>query len=315
MKILNYESIDPALWQGRIDTLPGERFFQSINCIDLLSSTFEHTDAKQAILGFCSDEGIRRNLGRLGARLGPNALRKQLAGLAYHQPENILDIGNILCTDEQLETAQQQFAKLISHCHEYSLKTIGLGGGHEIAWGHFQGLAPYYPKLGIINIDAHFDIRIPQPTLQSTSGTPFAQIKQYCENANRPFNYCCLGIQPFANTKSLFERAHEWNISYLTAEQLTVAPLSSHIELVNHFLFKNDAIYLSICLDAFAECYAPGVSAPQPLGLNPCFIMPLLKTITQSGKVVGIDIAELSPLLDEGDKTSRLAARLLAELL
>jgi formiminoglutamase len=40
-----------------------------------------------------------------------------------------------------------------------------------------------------------------------------------------------------------------------------------------------------------------------------------LKNIIQSGKVVEIDIAELSPLLEEHDKTSRFAARLLAELL
>lgn len=61
--------------------------------------------------------------------------------------------------------------------------------------------------------------------------------------------------------------------------------------------------------------------APVLLGQGPTYYLypwqtiSLLKIITQSGKVKGLDIAKLSPALDENDKTSRLAARLLAELL
>lgn len=315
MKTPIYQAPDMTLWQGRSDTLPNERFFQCIKGIDCRSVQPNADLAHHAFLGFCSDEGIRRNQGRLGARMGPNALRKQLAQLAYHGDKRFLDLGNIVCPDEKLELAQQQFAKLIAQCHQQNLITIALGGGHEIAWAHFQGLAPHYRHLGIINFDAHFDIRLTTKKSYGTSGTPFAQIKQYCDENQRPFHYACFGIQPAANARSLFNRAKDWNVIYLTAEQIVHDPFESQVQLINEFMMTHDAIYLSICLDVFAECYAPGVSAPQSLGIHPWQTIPLLKIIAQSGKVKGLDIAELSPGLDENDKTSRLAARLLAELL
>ena len=66
-----------------------------------------------------------------------------------------------------------------------------------------------------------------------------------------------------------------------------------------------------------AECFAPGWNhcAPQTMGLTPWQILPLLKYIIQTGKVVSLDIAELSPPLNQNQKTARLAALIIAELL
>ncbi len=311
--ILCYEPTDVTLWQGRKDTLPHERFFQHVQCVDIRSHSFDNKK-KTILLGFNSDEGIRRNEGRIGAKIGPIAIRQQLAKLACHTKQEFLDIGNIFCQDTSLEVAQQQFAKVLSHCHQHGLKSIAFGGGHEIAWAHFKGLTSHYPKLGIINFDAHFDLR---PSLDdySTSGTPFWQIKQYCSQNNLSFDYCCLGIQPLANSHSLFERAHEWGASYLTAEQINQDNFTQQIAFLDEFMLKHDYLYLTICMDVFAESFAPGVSAPQALGLSPWQALPLLKYIVQTGKVVSIDIVELSPPLDQEQKTSRLAAVIIAELL
>ena len=311
--ILYYEATQQALWHGRKDSLPDERFFQHVQCLDIRTESFDGMK-KPVILGYCCDEGIRRNEGRVGAKEGPDTLRSQLAKLACHSNLSFLDIGNIIC-EGNLETSQQQFANLISHCHQHGLKTIAFGGGHEIAWGHFSGLMPHYPKIGIINFDAHFDIRPLNAENQGTSGTPFWQIKQHCQKYILPFNYCCLGIQPIANTLSLFERAHDWHINYLTAEQITSENFAWQTAFLDEFMLHHDHLYLSICLDVFADAFAPGVSAPQPTGLSPWHVLPLLKYIVQTGKVVSMDIAELSPRLDQEQKTSRLAAAIIAELL
>jgi len=311
--IFNYEAPDKSLWQGRQDSLPQERFFQQVTCVDVQADALP-TPPQQIILGFCSDEGIRRNLGRPGAKSGPDAIRAQLAKLACHSKQSLTDIGNIVCANEQLEHAQQQFSTLISACHQQGHKTIALGGGHEIAWAHYRGLSPHYPKMGIINFDAHFDLR-PAVNNQSTSGTPFWQIRNYCQQHELPFNYCCVGIQSVANTKSLFDSADAWNVTYLSAEQLLISSLAWQIAFIDDFMMRHDHLYLSICMDVFAECFAPGVSAPQAMGLSPGQVLPLLKYIMQTGKVVSLDIAELSPPLDQDQKTARLAANLLGNLL
>ncbi|KTC65649.1 formimidoylglutamase (plasmid) [Legionella adelaidensis] len=314
MDFTYYSPPNPTLWQGRADSLPDERFFQKVQCLDLRNNKLEASEEKKTIIiGFASDVGIKRNLGRVGAEQGPNSIKENLAKLAAHTQTNFIDLGNILCPNDDLEEAQVQLAEIINHCHQLGHKTIALGGGHEIAYGHFLGLIKKYPQLGIINIDAHFDLRPVKKN--STSGTPFWQMQQYCSENNLSFDYCCLGIQPAANTKSLFTTADKYNVRYLTAEQMQKDTLTSQLEFLTDFMRTKDAIYLTICLDAFSECFAPGVSAPQALGLDPWQVYNLLKYIQQTGKVVSLDIAELSPPLDEHGKTARLAAVMLSNLL
>lgn len=313
LTIENYEPSDLSLWHGRPDSLPGERFFQQV-LVEDVRITSSPTYQQTVIAGFCCDKGIERNLGHVGAKKAPHALREQLAKLACHTTRPFIDAGNIVCEDD-LAFAQEQLAILIDFYHQRQCKTIIFGGGHEMAWGHFLGLTRIHPKLGIINFDAHFDLRpLPKDNV-GTSGTPFAQIQHYCMENKRPFHYCCLGIQPEANTRSLFQRANLFNVDYLTAEEINQSSQMSQMDFIDQFIQKNDEIYLSICLDVFAECFAPGVSAPQALGLSPWQVLPLLKYIMQTGKVVSVDIAELSPPLDETNKTARLAAMLVAALL
>ena len=88
----------------------------------------------------------------------------------------------------------------------------------------------------------------------------------------------------------------------LSAEEIYEQNLAWQIAFLDKFMLNLDHIYLTLCLDVLAECFAPGVSAPQPMGLTPWQILPLLKYIIQSGKVVSIDIAELSPPLDQDTK-------------
>jgi formiminoglutamase len=310
----NYQPANPALWQGRKDTINAERFYQKIifpqQQMDLITK-----EKKTIFIGFASDAGVRRNLGRPGAKLGPDQIKTQLAKLPCALNKNFFDLGNIICKEDELEIAQAQFANLISFCHQQGHQTIAFGGGHEIAWPHYQGLTPHYTKLGIINFDAHFDLRPYEINQPGTSGTPFSQIAAYCKENNQDFNYCCLGIQRMGNTPSLFQRAAELNVRYMTAESLNEHSLAWHLAFLDDFMLNLDHIYLTLCLDVLAESFAPGVSAPQPLGLTPWQILPLLKYIIQSGKVVGFDIAELSPPLDQEQKTARLAALFIAELL
>ncbi|HAT1883194.1 TPA: formimidoylglutamase [Legionella pneumophila] len=310
----NYRPANPALWQGRKDTANQERFFQKITFIDNQNELVTK-DKKTLFLGFASDAGIKRNLGRTGAKLGPDQLKTQLAKLPCHNNKHYVDLGNIVCENDELELAQSQFAQIVHFCHQNGHQICAFGGGHEIAWAHYQGLSSLYPKLGIINFDAHFDLRPYKKGEFGNSGTPFSQIATYCEEKKMPFHYCCIGVQKFGNTPSLFEKAKELNVSYLSAEDLYEQSQAWQIAFLDDFILNLDHIYLTICLDVFAESYAPGVSAPQALGLSPWQIIPLLKYLIQSGKVVSLDIAELSPPLDSEQKTARLAALIIAELL
>src|SRR6478735_11070355 len=49
-----------------------------------------------ALLGFASDEGVRRNKGRTGAAAAPAALRSALGPLAFHLDRTVADHGNVV---------------------------------------------------------------------------------------------------------------------------------------------------------------------------------------------------------------------------
>jgi formiminoglutamase len=306
-------------WQGRTDSQAQERFFQIVDCCDLREGFPQQTLEKTyALLGFCCDEGVRRNLGRVGAAQGPQALRQALAKLALPLTEEfvLFDIGDIVCQNENLEAAQTALATLVSQLLQKKIMPIILGGGHEVAWGHYQGIALHNPNidLGIINFDAHFDLRPLHQNDQGHSGSPFLQIAQARQAKSLKFDYMCLGIQKFSNTQSLFAAAKSLNTTYIAAEDLNTNPAANYFSVLDNFMAQHQSIYLTLCLDVFAAAFAPGVSAPQALGLLPHKVLPLLRHIFKSNKVISFDIAELAPQYDRENMTAQLAANLLAVL-
>ena len=317
--INRYHPPEADQWQGRADAPAASCFFQIIKPLNALETMPVPTpELTFAIVGFCCDEGIRRNQGRIGAAAGPAAIRGILAKLPFQRQEVICyDAGDITCHDGDLEAAQSALAELVAMLLKHHMTPIVLGGGHEMAWGHYQGIAKHVlnKSLGIVNFDAHFDMRPLLPNQQGSSGTPFLQIAQACQAANKPFDYNCIGIQAAGNIQSLFETAKQYNTHMLYADECHQGRHEQCRNFVNRVIDANQAIYLSLCLDVFSSAHAPGVSAPQALGLTPWQVMPLVRQLAASGKVISYDVAELSPSYDVDHHTAKLAASFVYDII
>ena len=164
---------DPIIWQGRDDMAFDSCFYQHIRLLNLLEQAPEQTaDLTFAIIGFVCDEGIQRDLGRTGAAEGPAAIRQRLAKLPIQKPSiHCYDAGNIVCTDYDLEASQQALGEIVALLLDHRIRPIIIGGGHEVAWGHYQGIAKSYAankRLGIISFDAHFDLHPLFPSNRSS---------------------------------------------------------------------------------------------------------------------------------------------------
>ncbi len=299
----NYQETDQGEWQGRADPT---RLYQTVECRSLKDS---FPSPGISLLGFRCDQGVARNQGRVGAKDGPQALRKQLGSLAIHHPSLVMyDAGNILALGS-LEQAQQALGQAVAYLQSQDQLTIVLGGGHETAWGHFQGLAkqPFAQDLAIINFDAHFDLRHEQ---QSTSGTPFFQIHEQCQKQSLPFHYYCFGIQPQANTDTLFKTAKTVQAQYWLAQDIHIDP-NHLVQEIDIILNRHQSVYVSVCLDVFSSAFAPGVSAPSPLGLLPWHVLPVMKRLAQSSQVKAMDVVELAPNYDDNQFTAKLGAQII----
>jgi formiminoglutamase len=176
-------------------------------------------------------------------------------------------------------------------------------------------LSAQHKNILIVNFDAHYDLRPLIDNKWGSSGTPFTQIAQHCKQVGIPFHYLCIGVQKSANTESLFNVAHSLKVETVLAETIHLNGIASTSELLEKALAKHDAVYLTVCMDVFAQSCAPGVSAPQALGLLPWQVLPLLRRISASGKLLTMDCVELSPPFDQDSMTAKLAASLIWEVL
>lgn len=310
---------DPTQWQGRADSPPGSCFFQIVKMLNLLEPKhIEITKPTFALIGFRCDEGIRRNHGRIGAAEGPAAIRQALAKLPVQiNSFDCVDAGSITCPDGDLESSQQALGDLIALLLEKNLKPIVLGGGHEVALGNYLGIERAYAKhnLGIINFDSHFDMRPLLPGNKGSSGTPFLQIAEANKQTKRRFDYNCIGIQHAGNIRQIFDTARSYNTKVILAEELHRGQFDKGVDFIDRVIDENEMVYVSLCLDVFAAAFAPGVSAVQPLGLMPWHIIPYVRQLAASGKVVSYDIVELSPRYDIDQRTAKLAANLIYEIM
>ncbi len=300
------------LWDGRIDSEVDEasfRFHQRV----ILKSTQLLAEGEHALslIGFESDEGVKRNNGRVGAAFAPNEIRKGLAKLPFNldKATRVIDTGNVACENGDLEQAQHVLGEQVAKLFHHSCTPIIIGGGHETLYGHYLGVREFFGSdvsLGVINIDAHFDMRESEVP---SSGTMFKQILDEDPNAG----YLCLGIQKFGNTKALFNIAKTYGCEYIMEENLDFD--DSTKQVIDVFTDAYDYVLLTLCTDSINASAAPGVSAPSPFGLDPKLVRSLLCYIVTKENVTSFDISEVNPRLDESDKTTRLAANLIAEVM
>ncbi len=311
-----------ANWHGRIDSEEQGFALRWHQCVRPVTAAAAAPSV--SLIGFCSDAGVRRNHGRPGAAEGPLALRSVLGNFAVSRPLTFGDAGDIITDGDALESAQQRFAEAVAQLLAREQRPIGLGGGHEIALASFQGLAQHLrtrhsdaaadsaaPRVGVLNFDAHFDLRAGE---RATSGTPFRQIAEYCRALAWPFHYACFGVSRFANTAALFERARALDTVAVLDEEMGRAGLDDTRATLRGFLGGIDHLYMTICLDVLPPDIAPGVSAPAARGVALEVLEPLIDVAVASGKLRIADIAELSPPFDIDNRTARVAARLVARI-
>ena len=303
--------MDSNIWNGRWD---GDeplyhRFFQRIK----REKNIENISTKDFVLqGFAVDEGVRRNKGRTGAKNAPDIIRKNMSNFPIVNADfNLFDFGNVFCENKNLELAQENLAISVSEILKKGAKSVVLGGGHEVTFAHYSGIRKAFPnkKIGIINIDAHFDNREPEVGVGASSGTGFWQIAQ-----EGKIHSLHIGIQRNSNTLKLFDTAHQYGMKYILADELFFENLPSIYQRIDELTQEVDVLYLTICMDVFNVSVAPGVSA---LAYNGIFadatFMHFFRHILKNEKLVSLDVAEVNPEFDIQERTARLAASLVNE--
>ena len=264
----------------------------------------EYYDSDIIILGSPQDEGVIRNKGRGGAKDAPDKIREAFYKLTLNEKINsfkIFDIGNIK-TENNLEEIHKKQEHVVYQLLKENKKIIILGGGNDISYPDCKALSLYNNNLLAFNIDSHFDVRSGSPR---NSGTPYRMLLE--ENLIKSKNFYEIGIKEFASSSSHkdFLKAKGCNIFYL--DEVKKRGLK---RLIKEILAKkkNKVLFWGFDMDVVNASDAPGVSAPNPLGLTADDAVLLAEIAAKDKRTKIFEISEVNPLYDIDNRTSKLAA-------
>ncbi|MEM1578543.1 MAG: agmatinase [Archaeoglobaceae archaeon] len=232
-----------------------------------------------------------------GSRFAPNAIREASWNLeSFSQffscdlsSVRICDAGNVLC-DGSFEDIGKRVDDLLN---KISGIPIALGGEHTVS----ILASKKFKKSCFLVFDAHFDLR------DEFDGNKFNHACTMRRIFDSGFEVVIVGVRSGCREEREF--ADRNGIEYVFSWEIKgVRDILELVEDQRH-------IYLSIDMDAFDPSFAPGVSTPEPFGLNPNIILPLFSEIAE--KIIAMDIVELVP--DAGKITQTLAAKILFEFI
>lgn len=273
----------------------------------LLGRKVREEDAQVVLLGFGSDEGVRRNGGRPGAAQAPDAIRQALYKLTpdarafdafVDMLAHTVDLGNLILTESMEDNQERLGAALAPYLRRGAVPII-LGGGHETSYGHFLGYIKAEQPVCILNWDAHADVR-PLREGRGHSGSPFQQALTH--SSGLCDGYTVAGLAPHSTARAHLGFLREQDARFFWHEDLNTT-------LINRlYLEQTGSLMVTFDMDAVAQASAPGVSAPAAQGMTPTL---WLKAAYEAGRcphTTSVDLVEVNPAHDIDHRTARLAA-------
>ena len=244
---------------------------------------------------------------RPGARFGPSAIRRASWGIETFSPYfqkdlsqcSIHDMGDLeLPLGEKkasLDLIRMALRKILSG----KKFPILLGGDHLITLPIIEEILPIYPRLHLLQIDAHADLREDYLGESLSHSTVMKRVIERL-GESRLFQ---IGIRSGVEEEFRLARKMKSIVS------LDPGALSSMIKRL-----RNQPVYITLDLDVIDPSLLPGVGTPEPGGLSFQEFISLLKKL-QTLHVIGFDIVELTPDYDPTQISSVTASVILREMI
>lgn len=277
--------------------------------------------------------------------MGPYAVRyadvrERLERLGH----DVDDLGNVAVPfREDAERGAQRGARYLgaitSVCRDIADRTraaleqsrvpILLGGDHSLSAGSIGGAASFLAarkeRIGVIWMDAHADLNTPASSRSgNVHGMPLAHLLGHGDTALasaggimpavRPGNVAIVGLRDADDA----EREHlaKWKVRALTMRAIDEQGIRSVMEEAIGIASDGTAgIWLSLDLDCLTPEVAPGVGTAVPGGMTYREAHLAMEMLADTGRLVGLDVVEVNPVLDTYNTTAGLAAGLILSAL
>lgn len=267
----------------------------------VLTDPQQYAAAQVVLIGCPQDEGVRRNKGRVGAAQAPEAIRRALYRLVA--PENeiaLFDAGDTRI-QPTLEETHTLHSRIVRQMLEDGKRVVALGGGNDLSYADCAALAAVADTVLAINVDAHFDVRA--DTIRN-SGTPYRQLLE--EGRILPQNFYEVGSLPMANSAVYRNYLVRKGAHIIDLNALYQQGISTTFERILEN--RSQAIFWGLDMDVVRAADAPGVSAPNPIGISGYEFCQIGAVAGQDRRTRVFEITEVNPTYDLDSRTARLAA-------
>jgi agmatinase len=241
-----------------------------------------------------------------GADKGPAAILEASANLELYDIETESEVYRRGIFTAPPVTESRTPEAMVAAVREQAARYLGqgkfivaVGGEHSIAIGSIQAHAAHHPRMGVLQLDAHADMREEYNGSRYNHACVMARAREVC-----PVVQVGIRSMDAAERRAMDPERVFW------AER--IAGRSDWIEAVLAQLPQR--CYVTIDLDVFDPSQMPSTGTPEPGGMLWYDILALLRAVSRHSRIVGFDVVELCPN-DQNRAPDFLAAKLIYKLL
>ena len=273
--------------------------------------------------------GTAAPVGLLGAPLGvgsvtpggcdqaPDALRRTLRRIGLYDVETgrelttkVADRGDVDLGGLDIAGASPRIRDAVAESVEAHALTLLAGGNNAVTRPAVLGLAGSLDEIGLITLDAHFDMRDTSQGL--SNGNP---VRALLEDGLPGANIAQVGLAAFANSRQMHEDAIEAGNLVVTIGDIRRDGIDHALERALDHVAHCDALVIDCDIDVIDRSQFPGAPGARPGGMAAHDFFHAVRRLASDPRVRVIDLTEWDPPLDPTDLSALTAARWLAECL
>ena len=288
----------------------------------IFETTCTRADASIVVIPVCYDGTASY---RKGTRLGPAAIMQAYEQLDYEEPRFPVTTDAFgVFVDQEIpfnpaakpnsigaEIRSSTNARAMGLLQRSQIPAI-LGGEHSVSQGAIEACAAYAGNIGVLQIDAHMDLRNAYEGYTFSHASVMRNIVDECPQVTRLVQ---VGIRDYCSEERDVALNSGGRVHVLRDDEIfarTDAGESIRLIWEEAVALLPDDIYITFDIDGLDPSLCPSTSTPVPGGLNFNQAALLLQVVAESGKrVVGFDLVEVAPSPDENEWDANVGARVL----
>jgi len=247
----------------------------------------------------------------------PALLRQTLKRIGQYDVETgrslstrVADRSDVPLTGLSIEDATKPIQDAVAAAAEAHALTLLIGGNNAVTRPALLGLGGDLEEIGLITLDAHFDMRDTDQGL--TNGNP---VRALLEDGLPGANIAQVGLAPFANSETMHRDAADAGNCIVTIGDVRKHGIGHAVAQALDHVAHCDALVIDCDIDVIDRAQFPAAPGARAGGMAVQDFFWAVRKLASDPRVHVIDLVEWDPSLDSTDLSALTAARWVAECL